>query len=315
GSFDFSGGYIRAEFNTLGTYTLVAYIEDETEKVFRYNIPIEVYNTAPYISGVSVSKTRTYKEGKYYTTLSPSSVDPDGDSITGYEYQNKPSNNYYPVGTTYVKVRAKDKYDKYSEWYTVNVTINNSAPNAPSITRTPNTISVTPGTPVTVQASASDPDGDAVHYEWEGYREDGIYPLGKNILKCYAIDTAGLRSAPKAVVFFVADETNGGGMELTDAESRIVEEGIDGASISEYEFNVPAVSGHSGDDYGQIKGYNTQTGEWELIEKRTVSNGITMTGTLEPGKYSKLEFFYYASHCMYNKCNITYNVEFYFPEE
>ena len=315
GTFDFSGGYIRAEVNILGTYTLVAYVEDETEKVFRYDIPIEVYNTAPYISGVTVSKTRNYKSGKYYTTLSPSSVDPDGDSITGYEYQNKPSDNYYPVGTTYVKVRSKDVYGKYSDWYTVSVTINNSAPNAPTITRTPNTISVIPRTPVTVQASASDPDGDAVHYEWEGYREDGLYPLGKNILKCYAVDTAGLRSAPTGVVFFIADESNGGGMELVDEESRIVEEGIEGATISKYEFNVPEVAGHSGNDYGQVQGYNVHTGEWELIERRDVSNGITMTGTLEEGKYSKLEFFYYASHCMYNKCNITYNVEFFFPAE
>lgn len=118
-----------------------------------------------------------------------------------------------------------------------------------------------------------------------------------------------------AVVFFMADETNGGGMELVDAESRIVVEGIEGVTISSYEFNVPSVAGHSGNDYGQIQGYNIQTGEWELIEKRTTTNGITMTGTLEPGVYSKLEFFYYASHCMYNKCNITYNVEFYFPAE
>lgn len=68
-------------------------------------------------------------------------------------------------------------------------------------------------------------------------REDGIYPLGKNIVRCKAVDTAGLKSAATAVVFFVADETNGGGMELVDAESRIVEEGIDGATISSYEFN------------------------------------------------------------------------------
>lgn len=100
GTFNFSSGSISAAFNVLGSYELIAYIEDETEKVFRYAIPIEVYNTAPYVSGVSVNKTRRYSNGKYYTTLSPSAVDPDGDTIMGYEYQNKPSNDYYPVGTT-----------------------------------------------------------------------------------------------------------------------------------------------------------------------------------------------------------------------
>lgn len=315
GTFNFSSGSISAAFNVLGSYELIAYIEDETEKVFRYAIPIEVYNTAPYVSGVSVNKTRRYSNGKYYTTLSPSAVDPDGDIIMGYEYQNKPSNDYYPIGTTYVKVRAKDRYGKFSDWYTVDVTISNSAPEAPTIYRDPDTISIAPGSSMTLTATSTDPDGDAVHFEWEGVTDDGTYPIGKHIIRCRAIDTAGLKSPATAVVFFAADEMSGGGMELVDAESRIVEEGIDGATISKYEFDVPAVDGHSGNDYGQVRGFNVHTGEWELIEKRDVSNGITMTGTLEQGKYSKLEFFYYASHCMYNKCNITYNVEFYFPAE
>ena len=315
GAFDFSNGNITARFFSEGNYELIAYIEDETEKVFRCAVPIEVYNTPPYISGVLVNNTRQYKDGKYLVTLTPSAIDSDGDFISGYEYINKPSDNYYPVGKIYVKVRAKDIYGKYSEWYDVVVNVSNSAPNAPTISRTPDTISVTPGTKVIMKESATDPDGDTVSYEWEGLREDGIYPLGKNIVRCKAVDTAGLKSAATAVVFFVADETNGGGMELVDAESRIVEEGIDGATISSYEFNVPSVDGHNGNDYGQVQGFNVNTGEWELIEKRSVSNGITMTGTLEKGKYSKLEFFYNASHCMYGKSNITYNVEFYFPAE
>lgn len=234
GSFTFTGGYISAVFYVEGNYTLAAYVEDETEKVFRCDIPIEAYNTPP---------------------------------------------------------------------------------EAPVITRDPATISVTPGTPVYMSASSADADGDSVTYVWEGLAEDNLYPLGKNIVKCYAVDEHGAKSATTAVVFFMADETNGGGMELVDAESRIVEEGIEGATISSYEFNEPSVAEHSGNDYGQVQGYNIQTGEWELIEKRTTTNDITMTGTLEPGVYSKLEFFYYASHCMYNKCNITYNVEFYFPAE
>lgn len=315
GIFNISGGSISATFNVLGSYELIAYIEDETEKVFRYAIPIEVYNTAPYVSGVSVNKTRRYSNGKYYTTLTPSAVDPDGDTIMGFEYQNKPSDNYYPVGTTYVKIRAKDHYGKFSDWYTVAVTVSNSAPEAPTIYRDPDTISIAPGSSMTLTATSTDPDGDAVHFEWEGVTDDGTYPIGKHIIRCRAVDTAGLKSPATAVVFFAADEMSGGGMELVDEESRIVEEGIDGATISKYEFNVPAVDGHSGNDYGQVRGLNVHTGEWELIEKRDVSNGITMTGTLEQGKYSKLEFFYFASHCMYNKCNITYNVEFYFPAE
>ena len=91
----------------------------------------------------------------------------------GYEYQNKPSNDYYPIGTTYVKVRAKDRYGKFSDWYTVDVTISNSAPEAPTIYRDPDTISIAPGSSMTLTATSTDPDGDAVHFEWEGVTDDG----------------------------------------------------------------------------------------------------------------------------------------------
>ena len=64
-------------------------------------------------------------------------------------------------------------------------------------------------------------------------------------------------------MFFVVDPTKGGGMMLTDPESRIYEDGIEGATIVKYTFNVPSVSGHSGNDYAWVKGYNRNTGQWE----------------------------------------------------
>ena len=102
-------------------------------------------------------------------------------------------------------------------------------------------------------------------------------------------------------------------MTLTGPESTIIEEGIQGATITNYTFTVPPVSGHNGDDYGRVRGYNTKTGAWDQLDYGTTSNGITFSRTLTSGVYSKLEMYYYTNHnCMYNKSNITYSVEFFF---
>ena len=83
------------------------------------------------------------------------------------------------------------------------------------------------------------------------------------------MDSFGAASPWSAIVFFVADDV-GGGMTLTTANSYIEESGIsfedNGETIygyiTEYTFDVPAVSGHSGSDYGRIEAYNILTGTW-----------------------------------------------------
>ena len=112
---------------------------------------------------------------------------------------------------------------------------------------------------------------------------------------------------------FVSDSTNGGGMVLTGPDSVIMENGLEGATITQYTFTVPPVSGHSGSDFGRVRGYNIKTNTWEQLDYRTTTNGITFQKNLPAGTYSKLEFYYYTNHnCMYNKSNITYSVNYYF---
>ena len=119
-----------------------------------------------------------------------------------------------------------------------------------------------------------------------------------------------------AFVFFVMDSNGTGGMILTSSQSRIEEDGVDGATIDNYTFTVPPVSGHySNYDYGQVSGYNIRTNTWEVISTKHVHNGVTMSGTLPRDVYSKMIFYYYTDHhCMYNKSNITYSVEYYFDD-
>jgi len=127
------------------------------------------------------------------------------------------------------------------------------------------------------------------------------------------VDSTGAESPWAAIVFFVADPNGSGGMMLTGPDSVILENGLEGATITEYTFTVPPVAGHSGSDYGRVRGYNVKTKQWDELDYGTTSNGITFSRTLSAGMYSKLEFYYYTNHnCMYDKSNITYSVSYHF---
>ena len=332
GTLSNNGGGIT--ISATGTYKLTATVTDSEGRVFSHSENITVTNTAPSAPTASATPTRTASNGKFLVNFSASSTDPDGDAVT-YEWDGTSANGYYAAGTYTVKARAKDAWGLYSAWTEVNFTVSNSAPTTPVITRSPSGNSVSPGTAVTITAASTDPDGDAITYVWDGRLAETStgYPLGKNIVKVKAVDSSGTESSWAAIVFFVADSSHGGGMTLTGPESTIIEDGVQGATITKWTFTVPSVSGHSANyDYGQVRGYNIQTGQWEQL--KTVSfdssignsfaatdgntgrvysnNGVYMYGTLTPGVYSKLEFYYYTPHnCMYNKSNITYSVEFY----
>lgn len=294
-------------------YTLTATITDELGRIFTDTNSISVVNTAPTIPIITAEVTRTSKDGKLLVKFDVVSTDKDGDTII-HEYQNNTQDSYYAVGSHTVKVRAKDNYGGISNWGEVTFIVNNEAPTRPIITRTPNTNSVVPGTKVTITASSTDSDGDEITYVWENRAsETTTYPLGKNTVRVKAVDSTGAESPWAAITFFVMDNNGSGGMMLTGPSSTIDENGIEDATITKYTFTVPPVSGHSGKDYGRVKGYNIKTQTWDQLSYGTTINGISFTKELEEGIYSKLEMYYYTNHnCMYNKSNITYTVEYYF---
>lgn len=271
-----------------------------------------IISSAPTVT-LDATPTRTVKDGKFLVNLSATASDADGDTTT-LEWENKSADSYYAVGTHTVGVRAKDATGLYSEWISKTFTVANSAPATPVISRTPGGNSVAPGTQVTITASSTDPDGDSITCLWENRNaQTQTYPLGRNLVRVKAVDAAGAESPWAAIVFFVADSNGSGGMTLSGPDSVILENGLDGATITDYTFTVPPVSGHSGSDYGRVRGYNVLTGQWDQLDYGTTSNGITFQRTLGSGVYSKLEFYYYTNHnCMYGKSNITYSVTYHF---
>jgi len=238
-----------------------------TEKTFT------ITSAAPTVT-LTATPTRTVKDGKFLVNISATAADADSDATT-LEWDNKAADGYYAPGTHTVKVRAKDATGLYSDWVSKTFTVANSAPTAPVITRTPNGNSVAPGTPVTITAASSDPDGDPITLIWEGRNsETQNYPRGKNVVRVKAVDSAGAESPWAAIVFFVADSNGGGGMTLTGPDSVIMENGIEGATITEYTFTVPPVDGHSGSDFGRVRGYNKLTGSgisWTTAPPPTAS--------------------------------------------
>ena len=281
---------------------------------------IEFINGAPVITSFTASVTRQTKGDQFFANVSATGSDPDGDTVKlEWDGDYSSSGWYSRKGSHTIRVRAVDPYGAASPWQEKTIEFVNQAPSKPVITKTPTNGVVRPDQTVKITASSTDPEGDAVTYEWDGRTaESSTYKKGKQVIKCRAIDAYGAASPWSAIVFFVADDT-GGGMVLTSANSFIEETGIsfdvDGETlygyITEYTFDVPAVSGHYGKDVGRIEAYNIRTGKWEEVANKSVTNGVNLTGKLPAGTYTQMRFYYDTNHdCMYNKSNITYSIVF-----
>mgnify|MGYP002542244548 FL=1 len=120
-----------------------------------HTVPFEVPNMPPVISASSAVEVRSkIKDAKVYVELTAEATDPDGDPVT-VEWDGRTADDYYSLGEHTVYVRARDSFGAYSEWNAVPLTIVNSAPARPVITRTPAEPFILPGNAVTITASAA----------------------------------------------------------------------------------------------------------------------------------------------------------------
>ena len=318
---EWSSEYQQDGYYEVGTHTIRVRAVDEWGAASAWESrTIEFINNAPVITSFTASVTRQTSGNNFFANVSATASDPDGDTVRlewGGDYVS--SGWYSRNGSHTIRVRAVDSYGAASAWQEKTIEFVNQAPSKPVISRNPANGVVRPSQAVTITASSTDPEGDAITYEWDGRdKETTTYGYGKHLIKCRAVDAYGAASPWSAIVFFVADDV-GGGMTLTSANSFIEETGInfqdDGETIygyiTEYTFDVPPVSGHNGSDYGRVEAYNIRTGQWDEIAYKTTNNGVTLSGKLPTGTYTQMRFYYYTNHnCMYNKSNITYSIVF-----
>ena len=318
---EWSSEYQQDGYYEVGAHTIRVRAVDEWGAASAWESrTIEFINNAPVITSFTASVTRQTSGNNFFANISATASDPDGDTVRlewGGDYVS--SGWYSRSGSHTIRVRAVDSYGAASPWQEKTIEFVNQAPSKPVISRNPTNGVVRPSQAVTITASSTDPEGDSITYEWDGRdKETTTYGYGKHLVKCRAVDAYGAASPWSAIVFFVADDV-GGGMTLTSANSFIEETGInfqdDGETIygyiTEYTFDVPAVSGHNGSDYGKVEAYNIRTGQWDEIAYKTTNNGVTLSGKLPTGTYTQMRFYYYTNHdCMYNKSNITYSIVF-----
>lgn len=301
----------------VGTHTLRVRAKDTVGAYSAWHdVCFEVPNMPPIITAFSATEVRSnIQNAKVFVEISAEASDPDGDLVT-LEWDGRSNGDYYSLGEHTVRVRARDSFGAYSDWTDVLFSIVNSAPERPGILRTPPDGIILPGTNVTVNAEATDPDGDPVTFVWEGRpAEVFAYSEGRVIVKVKAVDPFGAESKTKRVMWIMGNPNRAGNLMLTGPDSSLSEPGIEDATLIYYKFVVPPVAGHSGQDFGRVRGYNRLTGQWDQLDYGMTSNGISFERNLTAGTYTKLDLYYFTNHdCMYNKSNITYIALFEFDE-
>lgn len=291
-------GRTADDMYTVGTHTLRVRAKDSVGAYSPWrDVSFEVPNMPPVISSSSATEVRSnIQNAKVYVELAAEASDPDGDP-TALDWDGRTAGDYYSLGDHTVRVRARDSFGAYSDWTDVPFSIVNSAPERPAITRTPSEPFIMPGNTVTITVNAVDPDGDPLTYVWENRpSETYAYPDGRQIVKVKAIDPFGAESPTKRIMFLMGDPNRAGNLMLTGPDSSISEPGIEDATLVYYKFVVPPVAGHSGQDFGRVRGYNRITGQWDQLDYGTTSNGISFERNLAAGTYTKLDLYYYTNH-------------------
>ncbi len=207
-SFHNEGGTIS--FPTLGTYTLTARVTDpRTNRVFEETHKVSVLNQRPNAPTGSAVVTSERSGNGVKVELTASSTDPDGDPVT-LEWSGRAEHDIYSAGAHIVRVRARDSMGDVSPWTDVPFEVPNTPPEPPTGQATIHRENVKNRmAKVTFDAQATDPDGDALTYEWADRTSDDYYELGTHTARVRARDSFGDASDWTEVSFEIANQAPG----------------------------------------------------------------------------------------------------------
>ena len=207
---DFTNDGGKLTFPNLGTYTIRAKVTDpRTNRVFEESRKVTVLNRRPDAPVGSAIVTKERIGNGVKVQLTATATDPDGDEVT-LEWSGRMENDIYPAGLHTVNVRARDSVGDASMWTAVTFEVPNTPPDAPVGTATIHRDNVKNRMAyVTFEATATDPDGDPLTYEWEDRVSDDYYALGQHNVRVRARDSFGDVSDWAEVPFSITNEAPG----------------------------------------------------------------------------------------------------------
>lgn len=267
------GGKLR--FKEKGSYRLTAKMTDALGRVFEHTETIQVYPlyNCNFTMPTSIRPTQNFQVTMPVNDFTGVNVvwteTKDGGKGRGF-FQGSLGNQggtvcLNEVGTYTLTATITDSLGRVFT-KTNTITVINHAPNTPTATAQITRTAKNQKLLVNLQVSSSDPDGDSFSYEYQNKASDNYYSIGTHTVLVRAKDSYGAESPWAAIVFFVMDANGSGGMMLTGPNSTIMENGLEGATITKYTFTVPPVYGHYGSDYGRVRGYNIKTGTWDQLD-------------------------------------------------
>jgi chitodextrinase len=163
--------------NDAGSHTVTVTVSDgsltDTQNV---TVTVTDVNVAPVLDTIA---DITVNEGDT-VTISPTATDPDGDTLT-YTYSGWMSSSSYTtnsndVGTHTVTVTVSD--GTLTDSQDVIITVNNV--NQAPVLDTIADITVNEGDTITLNPTATDPDGDALTYTYSGWMTSASYTTDNN---------------------------------------------------------------------------------------------------------------------------------------
>jgi len=120
-----------------------------------------------------------------------------------------------------------------------------------------------------------------------------IYPVGNNLVRVKAVDSAGNESEWAEKTIVVVNKTVNMSYEYIETENYVTEyETPENGYVRFFNLSVTTLENGNNNCSAKIEVYNKDTGLWETVYDVSKINGVTYNGSVEYGKYTKIRYSY-----------------------